>query len=180
MEKHALLIGVSQYSASDLSPLPAAVADARALRRVLRHPKMGGFTDANVTLLENPDRQAMETAIEELFSGRNKDDLALLYFSGHGLKDDAGRLYLATGSTRKHPNGELVRASAVSASAVHENMQRSRARRQVVILDSCYSGAFPDRNIALISGRNGYGKTSFISCIKLLFVGANENMRANA
>nr|VFK11010.1 MAG: Formylglycine-generating enzyme, required for sulfatase activity, contains SUMF1/FGE domain [Candidatus Kentron sp. LPFa]VFK30456.1 MAG: Formylglycine-generating enzyme, required for sulfatase activity, contains SUMF1/FGE domain [Candidatus Kentron sp. LPFa] len=143
MEKHALLIGVSQYSASDLSPLPAAVADARALRRVLRHPEMGGFIDANVTLLEDPDRQAMETAIEELFSGRGKDDLALLYFSGHGLKDDAGRLYLATESTRKHPNGELVRATAVSASAVHENMERSRARRQVVILDSCYSGAFP-------------------------------------
>nr|VFK66181.1 MAG: Uncharacterized protein, contains caspase domain [Candidatus Kentron sp. UNK]VFK71789.1 MAG: Uncharacterized protein, contains caspase domain [Candidatus Kentron sp. UNK] len=143
MEKHALLIGVSQYSASDLSPLPAAVADVRALSGVLRHPEMGGFIDANVTLLEDPDRQAMETAIEELFSGRAKDDLALLYFSGHGLKDDAGRLYLATGSTRKKPNGELVRATAVSASAVHENMQRSRARRQVVILDSCYSGAFP-------------------------------------
>ena len=143
MEKHALLIGVGQYPTHALPPLPAAVNDAKALGAVLRHPEMGGFPDANVILLEDPDRQAMETAIEELFSGRAKDDLALLYFSGHGLKDDAGRLYLATGSTRKTPNGELVRATAVSASAVHENMERSRARRQVVILDSCYSGAFP-------------------------------------
>nr|VFJ88621.1 MAG: DNA sulfur modification protein DndD [Candidatus Kentron sp. LFY] len=40
-------------------------------------------------------------------------------------------------------------------------------------------GASSDRNIALISGRNGYGKTSLINCIKLLFVGANEDMRAS-
>nr|VFJ96987.1 MAG: DNA sulfur modification protein DndD [Candidatus Kentron sp. LFY] len=41
------------------------------------------------------------------------------------------------------------------------------------------TGASSDRNIALISGRNGYGKTSLINCIKLLFVGANEDMRAS-
>ena len=34
-----------------------------------------------------------------------------------------------------------------------------------------------DCNIALIYGRNGYGKTSFINSIKLLFGGANEAMR---
>nr|VFJ55292.1 MAG: DNA sulfur modification protein DndD [Candidatus Kentron sp. FW] len=41
------------------------------------------------------------------------------------------------------------------------------------------TGASPDRNIVLVSGRNGYGKTSLINCIKLLFVGANEDMRAS-
>nr|VFJ61733.1 MAG: DNA sulfur modification protein DndD [Candidatus Kentron sp. DK] len=40
------------------------------------------------------------------------------------------------------------------------------------------TGASSDRNIALISGRNGYGKTNFLRCIKLLFVGVNEDMRA--
>jgi DNA sulfur modification protein DndD len=30
----------------------------------------------------------------------------------------------------------------------------------------------PDRNVVLISGRNGYGKTSFINSVKLLFLGA--------
>lgn len=37
-------------------------------------------------------------------------------------------------------------------------------------------GASPGCNIALISGRNGYGKTSFINAIKLLFVGPNEDL----
>lgn len=37
-------------------------------------------------------------------------------------------------------------------------------------------GAVPGRNIVLISGRNGYGKTSFINAVKLLFVGPNKDM----
>ncbi|KJR43252.1 DNA sulfur modification protein DndD [Candidatus Magnetoovum chiemensis] len=35
------------------------------------------------------------------------------------------------------------------------------------------------RNIVLIFGRNGYGKTSFLRSVKLLFCGANEQMRSS-
>jgi DNA sulfur modification protein DndD len=38
------------------------------------------------------------------------------------------------------------------------------------------SGPVHGRNIALISGRNGYGKTSFLNAIKLLFVGPNADL----
>jgi DNA sulfur modification protein DndD len=37
-------------------------------------------------------------------------------------------------------------------------------------------GAHPGRNIALISGRNGYGKTSLLNAVKLLFVGPNPDL----
>nr|VFJ53896.1 MAG: Formylglycine-generating enzyme, required for sulfatase activity, contains SUMF1/FGE domain [Candidatus Kentron sp. DK] len=143
MKKIALLIGIGRYPASDLSPLPAAPEDARALSAVLANPELGGFTEDAITLLTDPVRGEMELAIERLFSGRDRDDLALLYFSGHGIKDETGALYLAAFDTCKSPNGELLRASAVSAAMVLDNMARSRSRRQVVILDSCYSGAFP-------------------------------------
>lgn len=41
-----------------------------------------------------------------------------------------------------------------------------------------FSGTTAKRNIALVFGRNGYGKTSFINAIKLLFAGANDEMRS--
>ncbi|WP_442947468.1 caspase family protein [Nostoc sp.] len=59
MAKVALLIGVSEYE-SGLTPLPAATKDVKAMERVLLHPEIGGFDD--VTLLLNPQRQAMEEA----------------------------------------------------------------------------------------------------------------------
>ncbi|ODH03013.1 hypothetical protein A4S05_21415 [Nostoc sp. KVJ20] len=142
--KIALLIGVGEYEPG-LTPLPSAVKDVQAIKRVLQHPEMGNF--AAVKCLTNPNRQAMEEEIENLFMGlmgRRKDDLLLLYFSGHGIKDDRGRLYLGTRNTSKTPRGELIRSTSVSANFIHDRMSESRSRRQVVILDSCFSGAFAE------------------------------------
>ena len=141
MAKIALLIGISDY-VPGLAPLPAAAKDALAMQHVLQDPALGGFPASDITMLENPDRQTMEEAIEHLFADRQKDDLVLLFFSGHGIKDETGKLYLATRTTRKQARGELVRSSAVAASFIHDSMSRSRSKRQVVILDSCFSGAF--------------------------------------
>ncbi|MEH2178539.1 caspase, EACC1-associated type [Nostoc sp.] len=143
MVKVALLIGVSEYEPG-LNPLPSAVRDVEAVYEVLLHTEMGGFAASDIKLLKNPERQVVEMAIETLFSNRHKDDLLLLYFSGHGIKDDRGRLYLATRNTSKTQQGELIRSTSVSANFIHERMSESRSRRQVVILDSCFSGAFAE------------------------------------
>ncbi|MEI2577429.1 caspase family protein, partial [Scytonema sp. PRP1] len=143
MAKVALLIGVSEYEPG-LNSLPSAVMDVDAMQRVLQHSDMGEFAPGDITVLKNPHRQTMEEAIEALFFNRQKDDLVLLYFSGHGIKDDSGRLYLATHQTRKNAKGELVRTTAVAASLIHDVMENSRSRRQVIILDCCFSGAFAE------------------------------------
>lgn len=141
MAKVALLIGVSEYQ-TGLNPLPSAVQDVEAMQRVLRHPEMGGFDE--VRTLPNPDPLVMQEAIESLFSGRTKTDLLLMFFSGHGVKDDSGKLYFATRLTRKNSVGELVKATAVPAGFVQDVMSNSRCKRQVIILDCCFSGAFAE------------------------------------
>ena len=139
MAKVALLIGVSEYLPG-LPPLPGAVKDVEAMQRILTNPEMGGFAEADVTMLKNPQRQEMEDAIEQLFNNRQKEDLVLLYFSGHGIKDERGKLYLSTRATRKE-NGKLVKTSAVAATMLHESINDGRSERQVIILDCCFSGA---------------------------------------
>ncbi|RCJ41645.1 hypothetical protein A6769_01675 [Nostoc punctiforme NIES-2108] len=86
----------------------------------------------------------LQEAIETLFSDRSKDDLVVLYFSGHGIKDENGKLHLATRFTRKNPQGRLIKSTAVPASFVQDIMSESRSKRQVIILDCCFSGAFPE------------------------------------
>ncbi|MEB3337465.1 MAG: caspase family protein, partial [Leptolyngbyaceae bacterium] len=140
MVKVALLIGVSEYE-SGLNPLPAAVRDVASLQRILQDSEMGGFDEVKV--LTNPDPQAMQYEVETLFTtGRSKDDLVLLFFSGHGIKDDSNNLYFATRITRKNAKGDLIRSTAVPARFIHEVMNNSRAKRQAIILDCCFSGAF--------------------------------------
>ncbi len=139
MAKVALLIGVSEYAVG-LNPLPAAVKDVVALERILKDSEMGDFDE--VKILTNPEPQAMQYEVETLFSGRSKDDFVLLFFSGHGIKDDSNNLYFATRITRKSAKGDLIRSTAVPARFVHEVMNNSRAKRQAIILDCCFSGAF--------------------------------------
>lgn len=140
MAKIALLIGVSEYG-EGLSGLPGTQEDIKAMQRVLQSPQIGGF-DA-VEILANPDRTQMESAIEILFTeNRDREDLILLYFSGHGVRDDNGTLYFATCITTKNEQGRIRTSTAVPASALQSYMNRSRSKRQVLILDCCFSGAF--------------------------------------
>ncbi|MBD2464607.1 caspase family protein [Oscillatoria sp. FACHB-1407] len=139
MVRAALLVGVSQYG-TGLKPLSEAPKDAEAIARVLRDPDIGGFEQ--VSTLTNPTVGEMQEAIERFFKDRQRDDLVLFFFSGHGIKDDSNRFYFGTQSTRKDEQGKLVRSSAVSANFVQEIMDDCRSKRQVVILDCCFSGAF--------------------------------------
>ena len=64
--------------------------------------------------------------------------MLLLYFSGHGVLDDRGQLYLAVKDTERG----LLRGTAIGATFIADEMDRSHSRRQVLILDCCHSGAF--------------------------------------
>lgn len=149
MAKIALLIGVSEYQPG-LNPLPVAIKDIEAMQRVLQNPEIGGFDEVKV--LQNPEPIAMQEAVQTLFSDRARDDLVLLFFSGHGIKDDRGKLYFATCLTHKSLKGELMKGTAVSARFIQEIMGDSRSKRQIVILDCCFSGAFAEDLLAKDDG----------------------------
>ncbi|MGB3513022.1 MAG: caspase family protein [Microcoleaceae cyanobacterium] len=166
MAKIALLIGVSEYL-PEFPALPSAVKDVEAMKEVLGNSEMGGFDDIKV--LKNSNRQEIEEAIYELFANRNKDDVLLFYFSGHGVKSREGNLFLATPQTRKDQRG-IVTPTAVGASFLQTEMNNSFSQRLVVILDCCYSGAFTkgmtakgDENIDIQAELGGKGRAILMS-----------------
>ena len=139
MKKVALLIGVSQYD-FEFEPLPATRKDVEAMQRILQHPDIGGFDQ--VTTLIDPTSAEMQEKIDALFQKCDRDDLVLLYFSGHGIKDDAGTLYFTTRQTRRSPTGNVSEWTAVSAPFVQSKMNTCKSQRKILIIDSCFSGAF--------------------------------------
>ncbi|MFI6044592.1 caspase family protein [Nocardia sp. NPDC051321] len=137
----ALIIATYDYDDAGLRGLTAPAHDAEALAEVLRDPLIGGF---EVTALINEPHYRVGDAVGDFYSGARRDDLTLLYFSGHGLKDEGGKLYLATTNTR--PLSPLF--TSLPADQLDYAMTNSPSRRQVLILDCCYSGAFPSGAIA--------------------------------
>ncbi|MBO1064180.1 MULTISPECIES: SUMF1/EgtB/PvdO family nonheme iron enzyme [Nostocales] len=134
-KKMALLIGVSEYGAG-IPPLLSALNDVQAMERVLQNPNLGNF--AQVERLLNPDSVAMRIGIQKLFKNAGKEDLLLFYFSGHGITNDDNHLYLATRNTAK----DNFEATAVDANFIQTQSKSCYSKRQVLILDACYSGAF--------------------------------------
>ena len=152
MAKFALLIGVGEYS-EGLLPISSAIKDVEAMRRVLEHPDMGAFDEVKV--LPNPDKGSIEKAVDDLFSNRQRDDLVLLYFSGHGIKDQNARFYLSTKETGRDQKGDFRRSTALAASKLQEYITDSRSQREVIILDCCFSGAFVQGKGTPVMGEKG-------------------------
>ncbi|MDQ3274558.1 MAG: caspase family protein, partial [Actinomycetota bacterium] len=137
----ALVIATYQYEDVGLSRLTAPAHDAESLAAVLRDPDIAGF---EVTTLINIPHHRVGEAIGDFYRDRRRDDLTLLYFTGHGLKDDDGRLYLAMANTRR--NSLLF--TSLSAEQIDYAMSGCVSRQKVLILDCCYSGAFPAGRLA--------------------------------
>jgi hypothetical protein len=133
--RSALIVANYEYADPGLRRLRAPASDAQALAGVLSDPGIGGF---EVRTLLNEPAHEVNLAVEEFFADRRPDDLLLMHFSSHGVKDEDGELYFASSNTMLRRLG----ATAVAADFVNRRMNRSRSRRVVLLLDCCYAGAF--------------------------------------
>jgi hypothetical protein len=134
--KYALIIGNNKYNDPKLAQLKTPAADSQALAKVLDDKTIGSFDE--VTPLINQTETRIRRAISTFLTNKKPDDLVLLYFSGHGVLDDRGRLYLALRDTQV----DLLKATSIPSSFVADEMDSCRSKRQILILDCCHSGAF--------------------------------------
>lgn len=131
----ALVVAVTDYVDAALRRLRAPAGDAAELRDLLADPDIGGFA---VTSVINEKAQQIRLALEDFLADRRPDDVLLVYLSCHGLVDARRRLYFAARDTLKN----RLASSGVESHWLFDQLEDCRARRQIVILDCCFSGAF--------------------------------------
>jgi hypothetical protein len=144
--KRALVVGIDDYPSS---PLNGCVNDANAIANTLE-TNGDGSPNFSVKLITSPgedvNRSNLREAIDQLFTGES--DMALLYFSGHGLIKSTGG-YLVTKDASRYDEG-------VSMDEILNIANQSKAKNKIIILDCCHSGAlgtpsFTDNNISQLS-----------------------------
>ncbi len=149
--KVALLIGVGQYAEdSGLRSLQCPMNGIAAVEGLLRDGNIGGFDE--VIALPNPDVGTARSRIGEVFGGLAKDDLALFYFTGHGIKDMGGDFYLTTKATQLFADGRLNPGTALEADFIRRVIGSSYAQRKGIILDCCFGAAFADGFLTMDDG----------------------------
>ena len=128
----ALVVGINDY---DQNPLSGCVKDAIAIGTVLRTNGTGSpnFGDGTRVLTSPPEqltRARLREEITELF--KHECDIALLYFSGHGLVR-SGEGWIVTKDAQQYDEG-------MSMNDILGLANNSPVKNKIIILDCCYSG----------------------------------------
>lgn len=132
--RHAMLVGTSEYD--ELQSLRCAEEDVRAMQDALVDEAVGGFEDAT-PFVTGTTRDAVLSHAEKLLTETaDEGDTVLLYFSGHGLTDAAGSLYLAVKDTRKN----AVAQTGIPVEQLLRYLGDSRCEQALLIFDCCFSG----------------------------------------
>ncbi len=139
-ERRAILIGSSQFPADPgLTPLRCPENDVDGLRKLLCSEAQAGYYREVVPLKNKPHYEILRT-LNVVLRRAGKDDFVLIYYSGHGMLDRAGRLYLAASDTER----EALEATSIPVAAILDYVRLSNCRSVGLILDCCYSGAVGD------------------------------------
>nr|WP_299422651.1 caspase family protein [uncultured Emticicia sp.] len=131
--RKALVVGIDYYDS--ISQLYGCVNDAYAIKAVLdRHSDGTKNFDVNIEVATGPkaliERKVLKNKVEELF--KDKSDIALFYFSGHGYVESTGG-YLITSECKDGDDG-------LSMNELLEIANSSSSRNKIIILDCCHSG----------------------------------------
>ena len=169
----AVIIGVNDYQ--NAPKLRYCVADARLVYRAL-HERAGFTADRMLLLVDDvpryrdmPNRENILRHLVDFLSFPEPGDTVLVFFSGHGFRDSDGRGYLAP--IDAHKDNPALRC--VPIAEVKRLLTACKARRKVLILDTCHSGTAKggplDKRVTVGSGRlveqaAGKGFVTLASC----------------
>lgn len=138
----ALLIGnaVFRRDPQGLPRLQGPRADVDALCEALADPQSGLFAPEDIEPLIDRNVQSLREELYRFFiEEATRDDVLLLYYSGHGKLDLQGRLHLCASDTRV---GSLPVTALKYKEDIEALVKESPASSAVTVLDCCHSGAF--------------------------------------
>ncbi len=133
----AVVIGVEKYF-NDLPEAQFAERDAQAVKD---HLIALGYPERNIKFLTG--QRATKSGIEsnlETWLARNvgKDSTVFVYYSGHGAPDPvSGEAYLVPADG----DPDLLQDTAYPTKRLYAKLNALKAKRVIVALDSCFSGA---------------------------------------
>lgn len=167
----AVVIGVNEYAAPGLSPLRGAVADAKALSRVL--VERAGFPAAQVYTLTSggPRRPQAETVLQTLADIRaaaGPDDLLLFFFAGHGIETE-GQRFLLTEDARIS-SAAALKLSSLSVNLLMQELENLPVAHRILMIDAC-------RDDPMVRARRTVASENFATSF-ILKAGSPRGVRA--
>jgi len=137
----AVMVGVEKYTKAN--PLSFTVNDVKQLSETLqsrgdyKKEHLLEITDKGPTPETQPFKESILNGLSSWLSKAGPEDTMLVYFSGHGFQDKAGKMYLAPiDCDPKDPS-----ATGIPIELVREKIAGCKAGLRVLVLDACHAGS---------------------------------------
>ncbi len=142
--KWALVVGISQFSDTRLS-LQYTTKDAKDFASALTDPKVGRFPASNVHVLGETEvsTRRFKEELNWLARSAREEDLVVIFVATHGTsrKDDTAEVnYIVTSDTDLTSQDSLFGSALAMVELSDIVRTRIKARRTVILLDTCHSG----------------------------------------
>lgn len=136
----ALIVGVLEWQeAASYAPFKK---DKRRDAELVAHLKSIGVPERNIVFLS--DREAVksriEASLESLLAQTKRGDSLLVYYAGHGVKDDDGSVYFAPHDA--NAGGRSLKESGWKVGALIDAIESGfKGQQALLAADCCHSGA---------------------------------------
>ncbi len=142
--KWALVVGISRFHDSRLA-LHYTTKDAKDFAAALVDPKVGRFPASNVHILGESEvsTRRFKEELNWLARAAQEDDLVVIFVATHGTsrKDDTAEVnYIVTSDTDLSSQDSLFGSALAMVELSDIVRTRIKARRTVILLDTCHSG----------------------------------------
>lgn len=149
---HALCVGVGDYVGSQ-ADLAAPASDAKAMGKALSEvgdKLLPGRVSVTVYTTDagSPDEEPTRARIlqwfEQTATRSTSSDVLLVFFAGHGVSrigEQSGYFFLTPEANPTEVNSLSASTQTISGEDLKSMLGKIAASKQVVILDTCHSGA---------------------------------------
>ena len=142
-----LALGVDIYHNMPNNNLKFSVADSTAIIESFKNTPGGLYNSVNVMSLTNADVNAnkIQQAFNTFSAKVKPDDVFVFYIAGHGTNYN-GEYYYLPADIKIKKESDFATAG-ISKHFLTENLSKIKAQNSIILLDTCYSGAFIDESL---------------------------------
>ena len=145
----ALIIGINRFQDGKIRGLNYCRSDAEGLTALISDRRYTPFDRVEVaTLLDHEaTKEKIQAGLQDLGRRSTPQDTVIVYFSSHGIQQDQGEAFWVLHDTRvdmEAYNRYRLRVdpeTALEQSEITRLLNGIRARRLLVLVDSCFSAA---------------------------------------
>jgi WD40 repeat protein len=143
-------IGINKYRNRKYE-LNYARDDAKAFTSAIIDAGAGLFTQVHQYQLfdSEADEKGINAIFDEVIEKSKPEDVFIFFFAGHGIApeqegDSRPVFYMVTPDVTQMTSLEQLDSKAFSGNEFSEYMMRIPARKQLIVIDACHSGALQD------------------------------------